>query len=54
MGKEGRKLKMFAELVNKLCEELPWECRFLIEHVVPWSSNGGNAVNQLLGVKQSW
>ena len=41
----------FAKLTKRLCEALPWECRFLIEHVVPWSANGVYAINQVLGVK---
>ena len=36
-GKEGRKLAEFANLVVEIKRKLPWECRFLVDHVVPGS-----------------
>ena len=52
-GKEGRKLIAFAKTVRNLVLGLPWEVRFLIEHVVPWSSRAIGEMNAILGTKKN-
>ena len=50
-GPEGKKLANLARFVSKLKEGLPWECRFLVEHVVHWGNKSIACINQIWGVK---
>ena len=51
VAKEGRKLLEFARLVRRLQDQLPWEVRFLVEHV-PWSRRTIAAMNDVLRTKE--
>ena len=50
-GREGRKRLQFAKLIKELQKELPWESRFLVEHVVPWGTNTIRTIIKVLGVE---